>query len=75
VHAHAARIVLEAAVREGARRGSSDGLKHPKLELTSHLMSHKGINLILATGGPAWFKAAYSSGVPAIGVGAGNTPL
>jgi len=72
--AHAARIVLEAAVRAGAPEGIIGWIETPKLELTSHLMSHKGINLILATGGPGMVKAAYSSGVPAIGVGAGNTP-
>lgn len=72
--AHAARIVLEAAVRAGAPEGIIGWIATPKIELTSHLMSHKGINLILATGGPGMVKAAYSSGIPAIGVGAGNTP-
>jgi acetaldehyde dehydrogenase/alcohol dehydrogenase len=72
--AHAARIVLEAAVRAGAPEGIIGWIATPKLELTNHLMSNKGINLILATGGPGMVKAAYSSGIPAIGVGAGNTP-
>ncbi len=71
---HAARIVLEAAVRAGAPAGIIGWIATPKLELTNHLMTNSGINLILATGGPGMVKAAYSSGVPAIGVGAGNTP-
>lgn len=71
---HAARIVLEAAVRAGAPAGIIGWIATPKLEMTNHLMTNSGINLILATGGPGMVKAAYSSGVPAIGVGAGNTP-
>ncbi len=71
---HAARIILEAAVAAGAPDGILGWIAAPSLEMTNRLMSHKDINLILATGGPGMVKAAYSSGIPAIGVGAGNTP-
>jgi len=71
---HAARIMLEAAVKAGAPAGIIGWIENPTIELANKLMTHKGINLILATGGPGMVKAAYSSGVPAIGVGAGNTP-
>jgi len=71
---HAARIILEAAVKAGAPEGIIGCIENSTIELANALMSHKGINLILATGGPGMVKAAYSSGVPAIGVGAGNTP-
>ena len=68
----AARVVLEAAVKAGAPEGIIDWIDTPSLELTSLVMSEADI--ILATGGPGMVKAAYSSGKPAIGVGAGNTP-
>ena len=68
----AARIVLEAAVAAGAPEGIIDWIDVPSLELTNKVMQEADI--ILATGGPAMVKAAYSSGKPAIGVGAGNTP-
>jgi len=71
----AARIVLEAAVAAGAPEGIIGWIEEPTLERSSQLMRHEGINLILATGGPGMVKAAYSSGKPAIGVGAGNTPV
>ncbi|MCT8266362.1 bifunctional acetaldehyde-CoA/alcohol dehydrogenase [Afifella sp. JA880] len=70
----AARIVLEAAVAAGAPENIIGWLEEPTVELSNALMRHKDINLILATGGPGMVKAAYSSGKPAIGVGAGNTP-
>jgi acetaldehyde dehydrogenase/alcohol dehydrogenase len=70
----AAKIILEAAVRAGAPRDIIGWIGAPSIELTNHLMSHPDLNLILATGGPGMVKAAYSSGKPAIGVGAGNTP-
>lgn len=70
----AARIVLEAAVEAGAPEDIIAWIEHPSIELSQYLMHHKNINLILATGGPGMVKAAYSSGIPAIGVGAGNTP-
>ncbi|MGE9986420.1 bifunctional acetaldehyde-CoA/alcohol dehydrogenase [Desulfovibrio sp. SGI.169] len=71
----AAMVILRAAVEAGAPENLIDCLAEPSLELTQHLMSHRGVNLILATGGPGMVRAAYSSGTPAIGVGAGNTPV
>ncbi len=68
----AARIVLEAAVEAGAPEGIISWIDVPSLELTNLLMQEADI--ILATGGPGMVKAAYSSGKPALGVGAGNTP-
>jgi len=70
----AARIILEAAVKAGAPEGIIGWIENPTVELSNHLMHHPAINLILATGGPGMVLAAYSSGKPAIGVGAGNTP-
>jgi len=70
----AARLVLEAAVKAGAPKDIIGWIDEPSVELSDALMRHKDINLILATGGPGMVKAAYSSGKPAIGVGAGNTP-
>lgn len=70
----AARLVLEAAVAAGAPEGIIGWIDEPSLELSNAVMHHPDINLILATGGPGMVKAAYSSGKPAIGVGAGNTP-
>ena len=71
----AAKIVLNAAVEAGAPEGIIGWIDNPTMPLSSALMHHKDINLILATGGPGMVKAAYSSGKPAIGVGAGNTPV
>ena len=71
----AARIVLEAAVKAGAPEDIIAGLDEITPAVTGYLMGHKDISLILATGGPGMVKAAYSSGTPAIGVGAGNTPV
>ncbi len=68
----AARIVLEAAVKAGAPEGIISWIDVPSLELTQTVM--READCILATGGPGMVKAAYSSGKPAIGVGAGNTP-
>ncbi|WP_431854482.1 bifunctional acetaldehyde-CoA/alcohol dehydrogenase [Azospirillum sp.] len=70
----AARIVLEAAVAAGAPADIIGWIDEPSLELSNAVMHHPDISLILATGGPGMVKAAYSSGKPAIGVGAGNTP-
>ncbi|MCD7889212.1 MAG: bifunctional acetaldehyde-CoA/alcohol dehydrogenase [Oscillospiraceae bacterium] len=70
--AEAARIVLDAAVKAGAPEGIIDWIDTPTLEMTSLLM--KEADIILATGGPGMVKSAYSSGKPALGVGAGNTP-
>ena len=68
----AAKLVLEAAVEAGAPEGIIDWIDVPSLELTNTVM--KEADIILATGGPGMVKAAYSSGKPALGVGAGNTP-
>ena len=68
----AAKLVLEAAVAAGAPEGIIDWIDVPSLEMTNTVM--KESDIILATGGPGMVKAAYSSGKPALGVGAGNTP-
>lgn len=70
----AARIVLEAAVEAGAPEGIIGWIDEPTVPLSQALMQHPDIKLILATGGPGMVKAAYSSGNPSLGVGAGNTP-
>ena len=70
----AAKIVAEAAEAAGAPQGSVSCLGIPSLEGCQELMHAKQVRLILATGGPGMVKAAYSSGKPAIGVGAGNGP-
>ena len=69
----AAKVVLEAAVKAGAPEGIIGWIDVPSLELTNLVM--KEADIILATGGPGMVKAAYSSGKPALGVGAGNTPV
>ena len=69
----AARIVLEAAVKAGSPEGIIGWIDVPSLELTNEVM--RDADTILATGGPGMVKAAYSSGKPALGVGAGNTPV
>lgn len=69
----AAKIVLEAAVKAGAPKDIIGWIDEPSVQASSNLM--KMADLILATGGPGMVKAAYSSGTPAIGVGAGNTPV
>ncbi len=68
----AAKIVLEAAIAAGAPKGLVGWIDQPSLELTNLLM--KKSDIILATGGPGMVKSAYSSGTPALGVGAGNVP-
>jgi len=70
----AAQIILNAAVEAGAPEGIIGWIETPTVEASQYLMHHRDLNLILATGGPGMVKAAYSSGIPAIGVGAGNTP-
>jgi acetaldehyde dehydrogenase/alcohol dehydrogenase len=69
----AAKVVLDAAVEAGAPEGIIGWIDVPSLELTNEVM--KEADCILATGGPGMVKAAYSSGKPALGVGAGNTPV
>ncbi|MBE7054809.1 MAG: bifunctional acetaldehyde-CoA/alcohol dehydrogenase [Ruminococcaceae bacterium] len=68
----AAKIVLDAAVKAGAPEGIISWIDVPALDMTNTVM--KESDIILATGGPGMVKAAYSSGKPALGVGAGNTP-
>ncbi len=68
----AAKLVLDAAVSAGAPEGIIDWIDTPSLDMTNTVM--KESDIILATGGPGMVKAAYSSGKPALGVGAGNTP-
>ncbi len=68
----AAKVVLDAAVEAGAPEGIISWIDAPSLDMTNLLM--KEADIILATGGPGMVKAAYSSGKPALGVGAGNTP-
>ncbi|OCG30652.1 bifunctional acetaldehyde-CoA/alcohol dehydrogenase [Gilliamella sp. Choc4-2] len=71
----AARIVLDAAIKAGAPKDIIGWIDEPSIELSNALMHHDDIAAILATGGPGMVKAAYSSGKPALGVGAGNTPV
>lgn len=70
----AAKIILEAAVAAGAPEDLIGWIDEPTVPLSQQLMQHPEIKLILATGGPGMVKAAYSSGHPSLGVGAGNTP-
>ncbi|HEL2441879.1 TPA: acetaldehyde dehydrogenase (acetylating) [Streptococcus suis] len=70
----AAELVKKAAVEAGAPESIVGCVMNPTLESTNELMHSKDIALIIATGGPGMVKAAYSSGKPAIGVGAGNSP-
>ncbi len=69
----AAKVVLDAAVKAGAPEGIIGWIDVPSLELTNEVM--RSADIILAIGGPGMVKAAYSSGKPALGVGAGNTPV
>jgi len=70
----AAQIVRNAAIEAGAPPDIIGWIDEPTIELSQTLMQHPSVNLILATGGPGMVKAAYSSGKPSLGVGAGNTP-
>jgi len=72
--AESCRVAAEAARAAGAPEGAVNWLENPTLDSTQHLMSHRWTSIILATGGPGLVEAAYSSGKPAIGVGAGNCP-
>ena len=69
-----AKIILEEAVKAGAPENIIGWIENPSIFQTQYLMQHEKTNLILATGGPGMVKSAYSSGNPALGVGAGNTP-
>jgi len=70
----AAKIMKDAAVKAGAPKHCIQWIEHPSLEATTALMNHPGVALVLATGGAAMVKAAYSTGKPALGVGPGNVP-
>ncbi len=70
----AAIIMREAAIKAGAPENCIQWIEHPSMDATSALMNHPGVATILATGGNAMVKAAYSCGKPAMGVGAGNVP-
>ena len=70
----AARILRDAAVKEGAPENCIQWIENPSLEATNALMNHNDVKLILATGGSGMVKAAYSCGKPALGVGPGNVP-
>ena len=70
----AAQIMLDAAVKAGAPENCIQWVEHPSMDATTALMNHPGVDTILATGGNAMVKAAYSCGKPAMGVGAGNGP-
>ncbi|HUC94204.1 MAG TPA: bifunctional acetaldehyde-CoA/alcohol dehydrogenase [Paenibacillus sp.] len=72
--AEAARILLDAAVLAGAPANCIQWIEQPSMEATGLLMNHEGVALVLATGGSAMVKAAYSTGKPALGVGPGNVP-
>ncbi|MBD2483240.1 bifunctional acetaldehyde-CoA/alcohol dehydrogenase [Planktothrix sp. FACHB-1365] len=72
--AAAAKIVLDAAIEAGAPEDIMGWIDEPTVPLSQALMQHPDIKLILATGGPGMVRAAYSSGNPSLGVGAGNTP-
>ncbi|MGL5711477.1 MAG: bifunctional acetaldehyde-CoA/alcohol dehydrogenase [Paraclostridium sp.] len=72
--AEAARILRDAAVKAGAPKDCIQWIEVPSIEASNALMKNDGVALILATGGPGMVKAAYSSGKPALGVGAGNVP-
>lgn len=69
-----ARILKEAAIKNGAPKHCIQWVETPSIEATSALMNHPGVSLILATGGSGMVKAAYSAGKPALGVGPGNVP-
>ena len=72
--AGAARIVRDAAIEAGAPKDCIQWIEEPSIEATGLLMNHPKIATVLATGGPGMVKAAYSTGKPALGVGAGNVP-
>lgn len=71
---HAAKVILEAAIKAGAPKACIQWIEIPSIEATKQLMNHKDIALVLATGGSGMVKSAYSTGKPALGVGPGNVP-
>ncbi|MDR2723185.1 MAG: bifunctional acetaldehyde-CoA/alcohol dehydrogenase, partial [Cellulomonadaceae bacterium] len=70
----AAKIVRDAAIAAGAPKNCIQWIEHPSIAATGELMNNPGVSLVLATGGNAMVRAAYSTGKPALGVGAGNVP-
>lgn len=70
----AAKIVRDAAIKAGAPQNCIQWIEYPSIEATSQLMNHPGVSLVLATGGSAMVRSAYSTGKPALGVGPGNVP-
>lgn len=72
--AYSAQILLRAAIQAGAPKHCIQWITNPSIEATNKLMNHPGVSLILATGGSAMVKSAYSAGKPALGVGPGNVP-
>lgn len=72
--AEAARILRDAAIKEGAPEDCIQWVEKPSIEATQLLMNHNGVAMILATGGAGMVQAAYSTGKPALGVGPGNVP-
>lgn len=72
--AAAAKVIYDAAIEAGAPENCIQWIEKPSMDATSALMNHPGVSTILATGGNAMVKAAYSCGKPALGVGAGNVP-
>jgi len=73
--AAAAKIMLDAAVSAGAPKDCVQWIENPSVEATNALMTHPDVSIIIATGGGAMVKAAYSSGHPALGVGPGGVPI
>ncbi len=72
--AESAKILKEAAIKAGAPENCIQWIEYPSIKATSALMEHPGVDVVLATGGSAMVKAAYSTGKPALGVGPGNVP-
>lgn len=70
----AAQVVYDAAVKAGAPKNCIQWIEHPSMTATTALLNHPGVSIALATGGNSLVKAAYSTGKPALGVGAGNCP-
>lgn len=70
----AAKVVYDAAIKAGAPKDCIQWIENPSIEATLMLMNHEGVSTVLATGGSAMVRAAYSTGKPALGVGPGNVP-
>lgn len=72
--AAAAKVMYDAAIKEGAPKNCIQWIEQPSIEATNALMNHRGVSIVLATGGSGMVRAAYSTGKPALGVGPGNVP-